>query len=307
MQRSSSRKKGGGGRPSAHRSSCSVKCSTTRGRRLYAVAIHEMTTCLINLSQMELSHGIKCNRSLPILNIIARRCPLPPATAGDRDQKHNRGPASPKASLADTDHRSSKLCEISRSIANCRDCHLSATRKNAVPGEGSPSWIFFVGEAPGFREDQEGRPFVGPAGLFLDELLSTAGIRRDSVFITNVLKCRPPHNRMPSAEEISSCRPHLDAQLAAVEPRLICTLGAVALRSLLGPGSITRLRGKPTIRNGRVYFPTLHPAASLYDPKLKDVLREDFRSLGQLVQRGPDDLEPYLARSRGLRTLDSFS
>lgn len=165
----------------------------------------------------------------------------------------------------------------------------------------------FVGEAPGSHEDQEGRPFVGPAGRFLDELLSSAGIRRNSVFITNVLKCRPPYNRMPTAEEMSSCRPYLDAQLAAIRPRLVCTLGAVALKALLGSGSVTRSRGKPITRSGLVYFPTLHPAASLYDPKIKDVLHEDFRFLGQLVQRGPDDLEAYLARASGLKTLDSFS
>ena len=249
-----------------------------------------------------------------MLNIIVQTLRLASPTTGrgrpptsTSDQRHNRATASARASLGDTDRRSSRLCEISKSIANCSSCQLSATRKNAVPGEGNPSWILLVGEAPGFHEDQKGRPFVGPAGQFLDELLSIAGIKRDSVFITNVLKCRPPQNRTPSAEEISSCRPHLDAQLAAIEPRLICTLGAVALRTLLASGSVTRSRGRPIIRSGIVYFPTLHPAASLYDPNLKDVLREDFRLLGQLVRTGPDDLEAYLARASGLRTLDSFS
>jgi len=202
--------------------------------------------------------------------------------------------------------QSSKLCEISNSIRACRGCELWRTRNNAVPGEGSPSWVMFVGEAPGFHEDQEGRPFVGPAGRFLDELFAVAGIRRNSVFITNVLKCRPPHNRPPRRDEILSCRPHLVAQIDVIRPRLICTLGAIALRTLADSGSVTRLRGRPLMARGIVFFPTLHPAASLYDPKLKEVLREDFRSLGRLVEDGPDGLEVHWARARGLKTLDRF-
>lgn len=206
------------------------------------------------------------------------------------------------------EERNPQLSEVSESITSCKSCHLCRTRKHAVPGEGAASsWIMFVGEAPGGQEDLEGRPFVGSAGRFLDELLQVAGLRREEVFITNVVKCRPPSNRAPRKEEVQACRPHLEAQLRIIRPRLVCTMGAVALKSMLGIGSVTRARGKPILRNDVVYFPTLHPAASLYDPKLKDTLREDFDLLGRLVEEGPDDLEGRFAALSGLRTLDFFA
>lgn len=205
------------------------------------------------------------------------------------------------------EQESSRLAQISESILRCGGCQLSLSRKNAVPGEGPPSWIMFVGEAPGSQEDREGRPFVGSAGRSLDDLLSIAGIRRESVFITNVVKCRPPSNRMPKTNEISACRTHLKAQLDVIRPRLVCTLGGVALRSILGMGSVMQARGKPVLRNGILYLPMIHPAASLYDPKLKDVLGKDFELLGRLVEAGPDNLESQLANLRGIKTLDSFT
>jgi len=203
--------------------------------------------------------------------------------------------------------RAALLEELSSSISRCRDCPLSSERANAVPGEGDPSaWIMLIGEAPGAKEDREGRPFVGSAGKLLDELLAGAGVERESVYITNILKCRPPGNRDPRKAEISACRPHLEAQIRLLDPRVVCTLGRVALKVLLGKASIRKCRGKPAFMGGRLYLPTLHPAACLYDPRTKDLLLSDFRLLGRLVAGGPEEVERRLARETGLRTIDSF-
>ena len=199
-----------------------------------------------------------------------------------------------------------QLEEIAAQISSCQRCPLWRTRKNPVPGEGPASWVVFIGEAPGAREDELGRPFVGSAGKFLDELLSVAGLERGQVFITNVVKCRPPSNRVPRSAELSACYPFLQRQLSAISPRLVCTLGGVALRSVLGLSGINRYRGRPQMRGSTVYFPTLHPAASLYDRKLREILVADFERLGELVQAGPDGLASKMASLNGLLTLDSF-
>ena len=199
-----------------------------------------------------------------------------------------------------------QLDEIAAEIAECRRCPLWRTRKKPVPGEGSASWIVLVGEAPGATEDELGRPFVGSAGKFLDELLAEAGLTREKVFITNVVKCRPPSNRVPHRDEVASCLPFLRRQLSVISPRLVCTMGGVALKALLGLSGINRHRGRPIMRGSVVYFPTLHPAASLYDRKLRQVLIGDFQRLGQLVEAGPDGLPSKLASLNGLLTLDSF-
>jgi DNA polymerase len=195
---------------------------------------------------------------------------------------------------------------VAESIRGCKACELHQTRRNAVPGDGPPSWIMFVGEAPGSNEDSTGKPFVGSAGKFLGELLSVAGLAREDVFITNVLKCRPPSNRNPRTAEVSACIGHLNRQMEVIRPRLVCVLGSIALRYLLGKGSITQARGTPVLRNGILYFPTLHPAATLYDRSKKEVLIKDFESLGLLVKNGPEGLLSNLARLQGLRSLDSF-
>lgn len=200
-----------------------------------------------------------------------------------------------------------RLKAVAEQIAGCQLCPLHATRTNAVPGEGPAAWVMLLGEAPGAQEDLQGRPFVGSAGRFLDELLGEAGIRRESIFITNVVKCRPPSNRIPRAGEIAACRPHLEAQIAALQPRLICTMGAVATRTAIAGASIKRLRGTPQVKGGIVYFPVLHPAASLYDPKLSDVIRSDFRTLGQIIKDGPQEILKNLGAATGHRTLDDFA
>ncbi len=200
------------------------------------------------------------------------------------------------------------LDSIGQDILNCEECPLHSTRNRAVPGEGpSSAWIMLVGEAPGAREDREGRPFVGSAGKFLDRLLEAAELDRDSVFVTNVVKCRPPSNRDPRKGEISVCLKHLEAQMDFLRPRLVCILGRVALNSLLGKKTIGKWRGKPQIRKGVVYFPTIHPAACLYDPSKREVLMEDFHFMGRLAKGGPEELESRIAAEKGMKTIDSFS
>src|SRR5215204_5776101 len=137
------------------------------------------------------------------------------------------------------------LEKIAAEVRGCPLCKLARTRKNAVPGEGQLSAkIMFIGEAPGHSEDKEGRPFVGAAGRILDDLLKKAGIERSQVFITNMVKCRPPNNRVPKEDELTACRPYLDRQIALIKPKVICILGRTAYSSLLGGSSITASRGK---------------------------------------------------------------
>ena len=137
------------------------------------------------------------------------------------------------------------LEKIAADVRGCPLCKLSRSRKNAVPGEGQLSAkIMFIGEAPGRSEDEKGRPFVGAAGRILDELLKKAGIERSEVFITNIVKCRPPNNRVPKEDDLTACRPYLDRQIALIKPKVICILGRTAYSSLLGGSSITANRGK---------------------------------------------------------------
>ncbi|ABL78200.1 type-4 uracil-DNA glycosylase [Thermofilum pendens] len=196
------------------------------------------------------------------------------------------------------------LEEIAGEIAKCEKCPLSRSRTHTVPGEGNPcSGVVFIGEAPGRNEDLQGRPFVGAAGALLTELISLAGLSREEVFITNVVKCRPPNNREPREEEIAACLPYLLAQLRAIKPRLIVTLGKHSTKTILrmrgmSVDSIMSVRGKAYTVNaewGQVtVFPTLHPAAALYNPAMRKVLEEDFRFLRGLLEGG------------GQRTLDSW-
>ena len=165
-------------------------------------------------------------------------------------------------------------------VISCVKCSLSKSRTNAVPGKGNPeAEIFFIGEAPGRNEDLKGEPFVGSAGKILSEALDYAGISRDDVFITNVVKCRPPENRLPLLEEKDACSEHLSKELEIIKPKIICILGNTAYNSLLGGDSITKNRGKIIEKNGQKYFLTIHPAAAIYNPELKDVLKNDIKAL----------------------------
>jgi DNA polymerase len=155
-----------------------------------------------------------------------------------------------------------------------------------VPGTGNEkSDIIFVGEAPGRNEDLQGKPFVGTAGQILSEALEYAGFSRDDVYITNVVKCRPPNNRQPLAEERSACRQHLSQEMDIIKPKIICILGNTAYSSLLDGSSITKNRGKIIKNNGQLYFVTVHPAAIIYNPALRQVLKDDFVLLAQTLDK----------------------
>jgi len=185
---------------------------------------------------------------------------------------------------------------IDEEVRNCLKCRLSKTRKKAVPGEGNiDSRVVFIGEAPGYWEDSKGSPFVGAAGKLLDEMLLKAGFLRNEVYITNVVKCRPPGNRDPRPDEIESCTPYLDRQLDLIKPKFIVTLGRHSASCILSKmgyeiRGITRARGRIYEAelggcNVRV-IPTFHPAAALYDVKLKGYLEKDFQLLKKELERG---------------------
>jgi len=177
------------------------------------------------------------------------------------------------------------LEKIALEVEDCPLCKLAKTRKNAVHGEGQlKAKIMLIGEAPGRNEDEMGRPFVGTAGRILDQALKKAGIERSQVFITNVVKCRPPGNRVPEEDEVAACRPYLDRQIALIRPKVICVLGRTAYSSLLGGGSITANRGKIVERSGQKYFLTVHPAAAIYNKSLLPVLQADLKKLASKVR-----------------------
>ncbi len=178
-----------------------------------------------------------------------------------------------------------ELESLYEEIKRCTKCRLHQSRTKAVPGEGPENArIMFIGEAPGFHEDRQGRPFVGAAGQFLDELLASIGLKREEVYICNVIKCRPPGNRDPLKDEIEACEPYLDRQLEIVKPRLVVTLGRYSLAKFLPKASITKVRGQP-IKVGKIIcYPVLHPAAALHQPKWRETLEEDFKRIPQILE-----------------------
>jgi uracil-DNA glycosylase family 4 len=183
--------------------------------------------------------------------------------------------------------RVADLQELDAEVRACTRCDLHLTASRGVPGEGRvDATIMLVGEAPGRTEDSTGRPFVGAAGRFLDELLGLAGLKRDEVYITNVVKHRPPENRDPNAEEIEACLPYLFRQVEIIRPRLIVTLGRFALQTFFPEGRMMRDHGQLRQRNGRYFFPILHPAAALHQERNRPLLVEDMQKLGEIL-RGP--------------------
>ena len=173
------------------------------------------------------------------------------------------------------------LRAISTEIAVCTQCRLAETRNHTVPGEGAPDAdVMFIGEGPGFQEDRQGRPFVGPAGKFLDELLGTIGWSREHVFITNTVKCRPPENRDPRDDELDTCEAlYLRRQLEVVNPTLLVTLGRFSLMRLFPSQSISRAHGQLLYKDDLAVYPLYHPAAALHQQRLRDVIIEDFRNI----------------------------
>src|ERR687888_1053331 len=182
------------------------------------------------------------------------------------------------------------LEKIADEVIGCPLCKLSRTRKNAVPGEGQLSAkLMFIGEAPGRNEDLKGKPFVGAAGSILDQAMEKAGIDRSKVFITNVVKCRPPSNRVPEEDERIACQPYLRRQISLISPKIICILGSTAYSSILGGKSITTSRGKIVKKDGQRYFLTVHPAAAIYNSGLRDIFEKDLYKLFEELKEIEND------------------
>jgi len=177
-------------------------------------------------------------------------------------------------------NRGKELEKLNQKIRNCKKCDFWKTRKNTVPGEGpTNAKMMIVGQAPGVQEDKVGRPFIGPAGKFLDKLLKIAQIDRKRIFVTSPIKCFPPKNRKPTKKEIEACLPYLEKQIEIINPQKFILLGEVAFSVFFPKKKLKNFRGKWLEKNGKFYFPTYHPAAGLRFPKIKKILEEDFRKL----------------------------
>ncbi len=178
-----------------------------------------------------------------------------------------------------------ELETIKQNVIKCTKCELCKTRTNAVPGKGNfQSDVIFVGEAPGRNEDRNGEPFVGVAGKKLSIALEKARISRDEVYITNIVKCRPPNNRVPKTSERNTCQEYLKQEISIIKPKIICILGNTAFNSILGGSEITKFRGKIVRKDNQLYFLTIHPAATIYNQKLIDVLESDIVKLFELIR-----------------------
>jgi uracil-DNA glycosylase family 4 len=181
---------------------------------------------------------------------------------------------------------SDSLEQVASEVAGCTRCPLHQGRERAVPGEGPPdAKLMFIGEGPGFHEDQTGRPFVGAAGQFLEELLAAIGLSREEVFIANVVKCRPPGNRDPEPEEIDACREYLDRQIALLDPRVIVTLGRFSMARWFPSARISRIHGQPRKAGKRLIVPMYHPAAALHRGSLRQTVIDDFKKLPEFVRQ----------------------
>lgn len=177
-----------------------------------------------------------------------------------------------------------QLEEVASEVRVCPLCELSRTRTHAVPGDGDPkAQVMFIGEGPGWHEDQQGLPFVGAAGKFLNELLAIAGLDRSSVFITNIVKCRPPGNRDPFPDEIAACSGYLDRQIAAIDPAVIVTLGRFSMSRWFPGERISKIHGQPKQEGSRVIVPMYHPAAALHQSALKGAIEADFAKLPKIL------------------------
>ena len=192
----------------------------------------------------------------------------------------------------------SKLDTVRKNVIECTKCELSKTRTNSVPGKGNfHSDVIFVGEAPGRNEDLKGEPFVGVAGKKLSLALENAGISRDDIYITNTVKCRPPNNRVPSKIEKETCQDYIKKEIEIIKPKIICVLGNTAFGSILGGTEITKYRGKIGKKDGQLYFITIHPAATIYNQGLIEVLKEDVKKLFKIItelkngKENPIDIE----------------
>jgi len=177
-----------------------------------------------------------------------------------------------------------ELERLEEEICRCQRCRLGMRRTKAVAGEGPEhADIMFIGEAPGYHEDQQGRPFVGAAGNYLTELLASIGLCREDVYITNVVKCRPPDNRDPQPDEIEACQGYLERQIELIKPKIIVTLGRFSMRLAFTGTTISRVHGMPKRMGDIVYFPMFHPAAGLHQPRYKSLIEQDIKKLPAIL------------------------
>lgn len=179
-----------------------------------------------------------------------------------------------------------QLADIALEIQACTKCGLAYSRKNTVPGEGpANAELLLIGEGPGFYENEQGRPFVGQAGKYLEELLHKVDLKREDVFITNVVKCRPPGNRDPQDEELAACRDYLERQIKAIQPRIVITLGRHSMARYFTDAKISLIHGKAVIIKGQMIVAMYHPAAGLHQPNLKPAIEKDFLRLPEYIQK----------------------
>jgi uracil-DNA glycosylase len=187
---------------------------------------------------------------------------------------------------------SDSLEKVASEVRVCPLCELASTRTNAVPGSGpETAKVLFVGEGPGWHEDQQGLPFVGAAGKFLDELLGRAGLVREEVFITNVVKCRPPGNRDPLPDEIAACAPYLKRQIEILDPLVIVTLGRFSMSRWFPTEKISRIHGQPRKFGNRTVVPMYHPAAALHQTSLRSAIEDDFEQLNKILAKAEVERE----------------
>lgn len=186
----------------------------------------------------------------------------------------------------------SALTDLYAEIERCQDCELGKLRTRAVPGEGpEQTEILFIGEAPGWHEDQQGRPFVGPAGKYLDELLATIGLKREQVYIANIIKCRPPGNRDPLPGEIQACSKWLDRQIELLRPKMIITLGRYSMAKYFPNQSISQVHGKAKKQGTIIYYAMYHPAAALHQGSLRKVIETDILKIPKILAQADKLLE----------------
>ena len=185
-----------------------------------------------------------------------------------------------------------QLAQVAQEVSVCQKCALSRSRKKAVPGEGpANAEIMFIGEGPGFNENEQGRPFVGAAGSFLNELLAEAGLKRSDVWIGNVVKCRPPGNRDPLPEELAACNEYLERQIAAINPKIIITLGRYSMAKYMPGAKISSVHGQMRRTGGRIVIAMFHPAAALHQAALKPAILKDFSQLPMLLEQARSALK----------------
>ena len=185
-----------------------------------------------------------------------------------------------------SDERAEAMEKIAAEVRGCTLCDLHKTRTKAVPGAGNlQTQILFIGEGPGFNEDKQGLPFVGQSGKYLETLLKIINLKREDVFITNVVKCRPPENRDPLPVEIGTCKPYLDQQINLIDPLMIVTLGRFSMARYFPNGKISQIHGQAKIENGRAYYPLFHPAAVLRNPALQSQMEGDFRRIPEILTK----------------------